>query len=211
MKVFTGGGGGFASIMSAGLVGAVLVLVGILHALIVLAFAWAAAYVAWVAIVGLATVGKWAAPPAPKSLVPALRHAFIAFTVATVVVDVLTGGGLSVPGMIVVLDTPACAGCITPEGRMIPLIQSMGAFFAHVLGTNSLSWTLALASLLPGLAAFLVAFVNAQDEDVGMALFGGRSAFTRLLAASAASIAAAYVTVFPLFVWVFLGLRNAAA
>ena len=212
---------------------AILIVVGMIHAAFVGAFAAISAGITTVGLMIVASAFRWNADLKLVPLFRILLNAFMAMTVVTWVFDLALGTHYAVPTMIVALDHLACDPFCPPStfanGHPPALIQSVSDFYAfNVTGVEG-GWLRYTLQQLPGLIAFAWvlgsgeprAFQPAQPEVTlyrpgGHSLVSvsseqggiGRNRLWRLLAASTACVAIALGVAFPIFVSLMIALRT---
>lgn len=225
-----------ATIMGQGTIGtgaallAILVVVGMIHALLVAVFSAIAAALVTVGLLATATTFRWGANFKPRPLFNVLFNAFMAMTVVTWLLDLLLHSYFSVPTMIVALDRqtcdPYCAGY--SGNASSALIQSVSDYYRYVVAAApGGGWLRYIVQNIPGLIAFAWvlgsgepdAFQDRVAANIALPKPGERFAasatahvprnnFKRLIVVSVISVGAALAVAFPIFVQLMLGLRG---
>lgn len=226
-----------ATIMGQGTVGtgaallAILVVVGLIHALFVAVFSAIAAAIVTVGLLAAATAFRWDANFKPRPLFNVLVNAFMAMTVVTWILDLLLHSYFSVPTMIVALDQQACdPNCPAYDGTSRALIQSAPDYYRYaVAAAPGGGWLRYLLQNIPGLIAFAWvlgsgepdAFQDRVAANIELPRPGERFAASatahlarnklkRLAVVSVISVGVALAVAFPIFVQLMLGLRSLA-
>ena len=226
-----------ATIMGQGTIGtgaallAILVVVGLIHALFVAVFSAIAAAIVTVGLLAAATAFRWDANFKPRPLFNVLVNAFMAMTVVTWILDLLLHSYFSVPTMIVALDQQACdPNCPAYDGTSRALIQSAPDYYRYaVAAAPGGGWLRYLLQNIPGLIAFAWvlgsgepdAFQDRVAANIELPRPGERFAASatahlarnklkRLAVVSVISVGVALAVAFPIFVQLMLGLRGLA-
>jgi len=210
---------------------AILVVVGLIHALFVAAFSAISAAIVTVGLVAASAAFRWDANFKPRSLFNVLVNAFMAMTVVTWILDLLLHSYFSVPTMIVALDQQACdPNCPAYDGTSRALIQSAPDYYRYaVAAAPGGGWLRYLLQNIPGLIAFAWvlgsgepdAFQDRVAANIELPRPGERFAASatahlarnklkRLAVVSVISVGVALAVAFPIFVQLMLGLRGLA-
>jgi hypothetical protein len=227
-----------ATIMGQGTIGtgaallAILIVVGMIHALLVAVFSAIAAAIVTVALLATSAALRWDANFKPRSLFNVLVNAFMAMTLVTWLLDLALHSYFSVPTMIVALDRqtcdPYCAGY--SGNASSALIQSVSDYYrAAVAAAPGGGWLRYLLQNIPGLIAFAWvlgsgepdAFQDRIAANIELPKPGERFAASatahltrnklkRLVIVSVISVGAALAIAFPIFIQLMLGLRGLA-
>lgn len=226
-----------ATVMGQGTIGtgaallAILIVVGMIHALLVAVFSAIAAGLVTIGLLAASAAFRWDANFKPRALFNVLVNAFMAMTVVTWLLDLALHSYFSVPTMIVALDQQACdPNCPAYDGTSRALIQSVPDYYrAAVAAAPGGGWLRYLLQNIPGLVAFAWvlgsgepdAFQDRVAANIAMPRPGERFAASatahhlrnklkRLAVVSVISVAAALAIAFPIFVQIMLGLRSVA-
>ena len=227
-----------ATIMGQGTIGtgaallAILIVVGMIHALLVAVFSAIAAALATIGLLAASTAFRWDANFKPRSLFNVLVNAFMAMTVVTWLLDLALHSYFSVPTMIVALDRQSCDPyCAGYSGNASSaLIQSVSDYYrTAVAAAPGGGWLRYLLQNIPGLIAFAWvlgsgepdAFQDRIAANIELPKPGERFAasatahvtrnkFKRLVVVSVVSVGVALAVAFPIFVQLMLELRGLA-
>ncbi len=226
-----------ATIMGQGTIGtgaallAILVVVGLIHALFVAVFSGIAAAIVTVGLLAASTAFGWDANFKPRPLFNVLVNAFMAMTVVTWLLDLFLHSYFSVPTMIVALDQQACdPNCPAYDGASRALIQSVPDYYRYaVAAAPGGGWLRYLLQNILGLIAFAWvlgsgepdAFQDRIAANIELPKPGERfaasatahlerSKLKRLMIVSVISVVVALAVAFPIFVQLMLGLRSLA-
>jgi len=188
----------------------ILVLIGFLYLLIAAAFSFMAAIAGVIALMYLSGPLKLEAEDNMSGVFVALGLGFLAFNCVTLILDVLFGTWLSVPGMIGLLGEPACrAPCMQgfqlDENGMARnlLINNLGDFYTHTVGQEGAGPLRYLLHCVPGVLA--LSYVLGYALPAVPKTAGG---LLRLFAAGWVALSGAMITAFPLILLLMLWLRN---
>jgi len=225
-----------ATVMGQGTIGtgaallAILIVVGMIHALLVAVFSAIAAGLVTIGLLAASAAFRWDANFKPRALFNVLVNAFMAMTVVTWLLDLALHSYFSVPTMIVALDRQSCDPyCAGYSGNASSaLIQSVSDYYRYVVAAApGGGWLRYLLQNIPGLLAFAWvlgsgepdAFQDRVAANIAMPKPGerfaanatahlGRNKLKRLAVVSVISVGAALAVAFPVFVQLMLGLRG---
>lgn len=226
-----------ATIMGQGTIGtgaallAILIIVGMIHALFVAVFSGIAAVLVAMGLLAAARSQGWDANFKPRALFNVLVNAFMAMSVVTWLLDLALQTYYSVPTMIVALDRQTCDPNCTSYASdgSTTLIRSVSDYYQFaVLGAPG-GWLRYALQNLPGLIAFAWvlgsgepdAFQDRIAANIALPKPGERFAASatahlqrgklkRLVIVSVISVGVALAVAFPIFVQLMLGLLSLA-
>lgn len=161
---------GNVAVGSGGMIVVILIMVGLAHALLAMAFAVAAGALAAGAILFVAKLARWPFPLTFKPLWAALYTGFMAFTFVTWLVDLIAHTNFSMPAMVAALDRPVCwPNCLgvpplTPDGRIVTAINSRREYYDVAVGSGPLAMARYWLLLGPGIFAFALAIASIKDD-----------------------------------------------
>ncbi len=196
-----GGGAGFFVI---------LVVIGLIYVFITAVFSFLAAIAGVIALAFMTGPLKLEAEDNVGGVFVALGLGFLAFNVVTLVLDIIFGTWLSVPGMLALLGEPACrAPCmqgfqLDANGRPLHmLVEDLGDFYTYTIGKEGAGLRRYLLQSIPGTLA--LSYVLGYALPAVPRTAGG---LLRLFAAGCVAVVAAMVAAFPIMVLLMMWLRS---
>ena len=196
-----GGGAGFFVI---------LVFIGLIYLFITAVFSFLAAIAGVIALVFVSGRLKLEAEDNVGGVFVALGLGFVAFNGVSLILDIMFGTWLSVPGMLGLLGEPACrAPCmqgfqLDVNGRPLRmLVEDLGDFYTYTIGSEGAGLGRYLLQSIPGTLA--LSYVLGYSLPAVPRTAGG---LLRLFAAGCVAVVGAMVVAFPVMALLMLWLRN---
>jgi hypothetical protein len=141
-----------------GMVILVLFIAGFIHAIIAMAFCYAAAFAATLALIAADKTLRWNASFRFKGLFQTMTSAFVAFVVVTWIVDLLAQSYLSPPMMVIALGRAVCwPDCAIYGYTGVPMaVTSIPTYYGFAAGAGTLDPVRYLLLAAPGAIAIAV-------------------------------------------------------
>jgi hypothetical protein len=196
-----------------GAVFVILVFIGLIYLFITAVFSFLAAIAGVIALAFMTGPLKLEAEENVGGVFVALGLGFLAFNGVSLILDIMFGTWLSVPGMLGLLGEPACrAPCMQGfqrdvNGRPLHmLVEDLGDFYTYTIGSEGAGLGRYLLQSIPGTLA--LSYVLGYALPAVPKTAGG---LLRLFAAGCVAVVAAMVVAFPLMALLMMWLRNLIA
>lgn len=195
----------------------IVLLAGVLHVLLALAFAALAAITSLAVLNFLAGRLGWPFRFNRKGFFGVLAWGFLTYTGVTWALEFITQTHISTPMMVVALNRLDCYPCtFSFDVRYAhPIVQSLGDYYAYA--TKEFFGPVGYVVLqAPGLAALAFVLNTAPAKAFrsvageAPAAFAGPGGLSRLVITSVVALATALIVAMPVVTWFLLELRTAA-
>jgi hypothetical protein len=138
----------------------IVIFIGLIYLFITAVFSFLAAIAGVIALMYMSSRLKLGAEENAEQVFVALGLGFVAFNAVSLVLDIMFGTWLSVPGMLGLLGEPACrAPCmrgfqLDVNGRPLHmLVEDLGDFYTYTIGSEGAGLGRYLLQAIPGTVA----------------------------------------------------------